>query len=72
MSLPSFRRTVTVTPWRSRRFWKAATRRLGFRGLSSTSLRGIRFTCPRVPFRSRASWSAWASESFTPSIMAYS
>ena len=44
MSPPSLRRTVTVTPWLSSRFWKAATRRLGLSGLSSTSFSGIRFT----------------------------
>ena len=72
MSPPSLRRTVTVTPCPSRRFWNAATRRLGFKGLSSTSLRGMRFTWAGAPRSCLASRSACQSASFTPSIMAYS
>ena len=59
-------------PWDSSRFWKAATRRLGLNGLSATSLRGIRLTCPGIPRSFCAMRSACQSWSFTPSIMAYS
>ena len=72
MSPPSFRRTVAVTPWLSSRCWNCRTRRLGLRGDSATSFRGMRFTCPGWPRSSLASRSACSSPSFTPSTMAYS
>ena len=72
MSPPRLRRTVAVMPWDSSRFWKAATRRLGLYGLSTTSFSGMRFTWPGMPRSFLAMRSACQSLSLTPSIMAYS
>ncbi len=49
MSPPRWRRTVTVTPCSSSRFWNCRTRLLGFSGDSATSLSGIRLTCQAFP-----------------------
>ena len=74
MSPPSVLLTVAVTPPSSSVFWNVATaaRELGFKGLSSTWLRGIKLKWAGRPYSRRSSSFAWSVESLTPSIMAYS